>query len=377
MPAQHSGRQYKNNRDKRLMAPLLLALFPLLPAAAQAQDALAANYPQADAFLGEALQPDELQAARRLITTLEEKIRSTYDPGAARRDAHPKAHGCVAATFTVNDDLPPALATGVFQPGASHAAKIRFSNGSPNATGDDITGDTRGMAIKLYDVPGEKLFAPEGRANEHDFILISSPVFFINEADGYASFFEIVDSGSGWQMLKIPIILGWRGSWNAYRMLSQTIANPVETRYWSVVPYQLGLGETRQAVKYSVRPCSAGSSVIPDNPSSNYLREAMVTTLAAGPACMDFMIQPRTPAMSVEDSIARWDEDEAPFQPVARLTIHQQTFDTPEQNALCENESYNPWHALPEHRPLGTVSRIRRVVYEAISTLRHQMNGTD
>jgi hypothetical protein len=176
-------------------------------------------------------------------------------------------------------------------------------------------------------------------------------------------------------MLKIPFILGFSGSYNAYKMLSQKIANPLETRYWSVVPYQLGVGNGRQAVKYSARPCTASSSVIPDEPSSNYLREAMVRTLTAGPACMEFMIQPRTPQMSVEDSITEWDEADAPFHPVARLTIPQQTFDTPAQNTACENASYNPWHTLAEHRPLGTVSRIRRVVYEAISRLRHDMNG--
>jgi hypothetical protein len=92
---------------------------------------------------------------------------------------------------------------------------------------------------------------------------------------------------------------------------------------------------------------------------------------------MEFMIQPRAAEMSVEDSVTRWSEEEAPFQPVAKLTIHKQAFDTPAQNRLCENESYNPWHALPAHKPLGTVSRIRRVVYEAIRDLRHEMNGVD
>ncbi len=368
----------KSARSMPRKSPLALALllaWGLLPSALQAQTDVAAIYPVADPFLGEALSENEVEAAQRLITTLEATIRATYEPGGARRDAHPKAHGCVEATFTVNADIPFEFRHGVFQPGARYDARIRFSNGSPNATGDDITGDTRGMALKLFNISGEKLFADPGHETEQDFILISSPFFFINEAEGYASFFEAVDSGSTWQLLKIPFILGVSGSYNAYKMLSQTIANPVETRYWSVVPYQLGLGDARQAVKYSARACTAGSSVIPDAPSSNYLREAMVRTLQAGPACMDFMIQPRTPEMSVEDSITEWDEEEAPFFPVARLMIHQQAFDTPAQNTSCENASYNPWHTLPEHKPLGTVSRIRRVVYEAISHLRHEMNG--
>ncbi len=345
-------------------------------AAGQSTDDFAANYPVADPFLGEMIQPDEIASAKGLIKTLEDQIRSQYVRGGARRDAHPKAHGCVAASFEVNQSIPANLAHGVFQLGAQYDALIRFSNGSPNATGDDSTGDTRGMAVKLFGVPGEKLFSRPGHEDVQDFIMISSPFFFINSASGYTQFFEIVDEGSLLKMTRIPFILGFKGSYNAYRMLSQKIANPVETRYWSVVPYQLGLGDGRQAVKYSARPCQPGSTVIPDNPGKNYLREAMVNTLSAGPVCMDFMIQPRTGSeLAVEDVITEWSESEAPFYPVARITLHQQEFDTAEKNLACENETYNPWHALPEHKPLGTISRMRKVVYEAISDLRHDMNG--
>jgi hypothetical protein len=35
----------------------------------------------------------------------------------------------------------------------------------------------------------------------------------------------------------------------------------------------------------------------------------------------------------------------------------------------------NPWHAVPEHRPLGGINRVRKVVYETISKLRHDLNG--
>jgi hypothetical protein len=39
-----------------------------------------------------------------------------------------------------------------------------------------------------------------------------------------------------------------------------------------------------------------------------------------------------------------------------------------------ENLSFTPWHALPEHRPLGGINRAREVIYEAISTQRHTYN---
>ena len=92
---------------------------------------------------------------------------------------------------------------------------------------------------------------------------------------------------------------------------------------------------------------------------------------------MEFLIQPRTSnTMSVEDSMTEWKENKAPFYKVATIRIPQQVFDTPEQNKFCENLSFTPWHTLPEHKPLGAINRMRKVIYERISRVRHEMNST-
>jgi hypothetical protein len=52
-----------------------------------------------------------------------------------------------------------------------------------------------------------------------------------------------------------------------------------------------------------------------------------------------------------------------------------QNFDTQERNQQGENMRYSPWHCLPEHRPLGSINRARRLVYHAISELRRRVNG--
>jgi hypothetical protein len=100
----------------------------------------------------------------------------------------------------------------------------------------------------------------------------------------------------------------------------------------------------------------------------------MARRLAAGEARFDFLVQPRAPTMSVEDTMTKWKEKAAPFIKVATITIPRQQFDTPERREFGENLSFTPWHALPAHRPLGAVNRIRRVVYEATSKLRHELN---
>jgi hypothetical protein len=61
---------------------------------------------------------------------------------------------------------------------------------------------------------------------------------------------------------------------------------------------------------------------------------------------------------------------------VARLTLPAQTIESPEQERLCESLSFTPWHALPEHEPVGGINRVRRAVYQELSRYRHAQNGT-
>jgi hypothetical protein len=70
-----------------------------------------------------------------------------------------------------------------------------------------------------------------------------------------------------------------------------------------------------------------------------------------------------------------WDESVAPFEAVAEIHIPPQSVIDPVKLALAENLSFTPWHALPEHAPLGAINRVRRRAYETISALRHELNG--
>ncbi|WP_151962810.1 catalase family protein [Acinetobacter oleivorans] len=334
------------------------------------------TYPKIDPFLGEKLQPNEEVLAQNIAQVIEKSIREQYTAGNALRDAHPKAHGCVRAEFHVSKNIPTQLAKGIFIPDQTYQAWIRFSNASNDASNADINKDARGIAIKLLGVSGDKILESEKQATTQDFIMINHPVFFANDAKRYLSFMNDVNSHNMIRKLHIPIALGFKGTMNALGARNSQIANPLYARYWSMVPYQLGVGNDRQAVKYSVRSCSMQSNNLPKNPSHDFLREALKNTLQSTDACMEFLIQPRTSSqMLVEDSMTEWNEKAAPFYQVATIHIPKQNFDTAEQNKFCENLSFTPWHALPEHRPLGAVNRMRKVIYENISRVRHDMNS--
>ena len=352
------------------------AVQPEAVADAATLNSSASSYPIPDPGLGEELYPGEPALAREIGLVLEKSIREEYRPGSARRDAHPKAHGCVKAEFHVLDALPVGLAKGIFVPGKTYQAWIRFSNGSKNASRSDRKGDARGMAIKVLGVSGKKLPSDESQATTQDFIMISHPVFFANDPGRYLSLVQHASSDSFAKKLLIPFDLGLQGSLIALETTRKKISNPLQSRYWSMVPYQLGTGPDRQAVKYSARACAVTIDPMPDNPGDNFLRDALRTTLREGDACMEFLVQARTSKrMSVEDSMTEWKEDQAPFSKVAVIRIPRQTFDTTEQNEFCENLSFNPWHALPEHKPLGVTNRLRKVIYERISRVRHEMNS--
>lgn len=331
-------------------------------------------YPSIDHHLGERLYPNEAIKAEEIADIIAASIRKQYSSGLALRDAHPKAHGCVRAEFKINETLPKNLAQGVFVPGQTYHAWIRFSNGSRDATQADIKSDARGMAIKLLGVPGKKLLPDE--ASTQDFIMINHPVFFVNDPDRYISFMQDINGGGVLKKLHIPFALGIKGTWIAFNSRSK-ISNLLQTRYWSMVPYQLGAGPDRLAVKYSARACSALTAPMPHAPHPNFLREAMRSDLQKADSCMEFLVQPRTSnAMSIEDSMSEWKESQAPFYKVATIRIPQQFFDTPDQNKFCENLSFSPWHARLEHQPLGAINRMRKVIYDRISQVRHEMNST-
>ncbi len=315
----------------------------------------------------------------------------------ASRDAHPKENGCVTAEFHTYKDLDPSLAKGVFADAKAYAALIRFSNSSENPAGNDHDHDARGMAIKLTNTLGGNIENGSGelQTRRQDFIMINHSVFILDDPSDYLSLTQAQNSTSTLaKLVKIPYALGFRGIWNAYHTLFQDqVLNPLQTQYYSMVPYRLGTKNDpeRRAIKFSAKPyrldshrfpnvdssCVAISSGTPKEQDKNYLRTALRETLDHGDACMEFLIQEGTKDMSVENSQIDWEDDgPSKFKPVALIKIPKQHLGEWKESA-CEDKSFNPWHAWEDHRPLGVVNRLRKVIYPIVSNYRHCVNYPD
>ena len=102
----------------------------------------------------------------------------------------------------------------------------------------------------------------------------------------------------------------------------------------------------------------------------------MVRSLAAGPTSFDFMVQLQTDShlMPIEDATVKWPENLSPYVPVARLDLPAQRFTSDAQLAFADALRYNPWHSLPDHKPLGNSNRARKTMYLELARLRQAMN---
>ena len=316
-----------------------------------------------------------------------------------RRGQHAKMHGLVAARFVVESSLGDEHRVGLFaEPGREYRAWVRFSNGSKV---DDRDRDAHGMAIKLVGVPGRKVLPEEADAATHDFVLVDHPSFFIRDAAEYAKLSRAMVRAAGRGDARPPLARRLLvGLSDPARMLATLVltfffpfrlatlarliafagarpASPLRSRYWSTTPYRFGAD---RAVKYAVRPEAGGLADPPADPRSrtaDYLRQAMVSELAGRDAVFIFQAQfagdgRGTP---IEDPTVEWDERVAPPVTLARLIIPRQEFDTATHRAFGEHLSFTPWHALPEHEPLGGINRCRREVYAKLSRRRHEANG--
>ena len=319
---------------------------------------LATEYPPAD----------EQTHIDSLIRELGDKMARDYAKTKTLRDAHPKMHGCVRGEFAIASNLPAELSVGLFNQSRTYSVWVRFSNQNGTVSADSKP-DIRGVAIKLMGVDGRKLTPDGDRDLNHDFILISDSRFVTKDVAEFDGLVRGLVGGN----LKILwfFITHLRVARNLIGSLRR-FGNPLRIRYFSVAPYLFG----ERAAKYALTPRNGTDTPVPSNPSDDYLREAMVQQLGSQPAVFDFAVQFQTDAekMPIEDPGITWDEALSPVRSVATLTIPPQVFDTAERREFGDNLSFNPWRALPEHRPLGGISRARRQVYEALSIFRHERN---
>lgn len=318
--------------------------------------------------------PDEEAQLDSIIATFGQQMRKLWKPGGMERGGNTKTHGIVRGEFVVHDNLPAQFRHGIYARPQTFPAWVRFSGPGPYVTTDIDDVGFMSISIKLMGVPGAKLMDEE--RHTLDMFGVSTPTFVTPDTRANAhlqswslknaSIFHFVN-------FKRPHVLDLI----MQALFIKTQSSPFEAPYFSCVPYLLGKG---QAMQYSVWPKSRHKTPIPNlprRPPDDYLRDAMVAALAKGDVEFDIRLQLQTDAhlMPIENNGVLWPEKLSPRVSVATLRLFQQTFDSPAQMEFAKRLSYNPWHTIAEHRPLGNQSRARRRMYYELSQLRHTANA--
>jgi len=300
------------------------------------------------------------------------------------RAVHPKSHGCVHASFIINSDLAAEYQQGLFsQVGKTHEALVRFSNASALVQADITDGKhgSRGAAIKIFLTnTSEPMLQKDEGISTQDFLMINTPSFAFSNVPDYlrltqviaqdkdnpAGFFAPLANPRGFTQQQIASTKKTFGL--IQQITSIPVADPLQIKYFGAAPFKFG---NDKVMRFAIVP--SGEPVeqrAPSNPSPNYLREVLKKRLSGEkPIFFDFVAQVRhknEPDLMLEDASSHWDESRFPFIPLAKVKIaaRQIDFDSPQNEARCEDLKFSPWHSLKAHQPLGGINRLRKAVYD-------------
>jgi len=293
--------------------------------------------------------------------------------GQAHRGFHVKSHAGLEAEFRVLENLPSAARHGIFKESRSFKAWVRLTNGFSSAQ-HDCYPDLLGFAVKLRGVEGAKLLAGQEHADTQDFLALNHA--YVPAADAVEL---MVMSMAAATPLAAPFKMArrlgvaramqsllWTLHWLPRRLLLRSIA---EEGFHSLTPMTIG----PHAVKFMWCPRSPATEA-PRSWHRNHLRDELKQRLTRGAIRYDFLVQfyaddHKTPI----DGTFAWRPEDAPWVKLAELIIPPCDLDAAQSRrteAWLDSVSFNPWHAIAEHRPIGNVQRGRRVIYEGSAKLR-------
>jgi hypothetical protein len=317
---------------------------------------------------------DEDSFTDSIVRSFTRQMGDLWKPGGFERGGNTKTQGIVRGEFTVHQDIPEHMKRGIYARPQTFRAWVRFSGPGPYITPDIDDVGFMSISIKLLGVPGPKLLEEE--KHTLDMFGVSTPTFVTPDARANAALqIESVKNAQIFYFVNLhdshvlDLIM--------QSLFIKTQSSPFEAPYFSCVPYLMGEG---QAMQYSVWPKTKKRTPIPRlplRPPDDYLRQAMVASLAQGDVEFDIRLQMQTDPhrMPIENAGVLWPEKLSPRITVATLRLPRQTFDSAAQMEFAKRLSYNPWHTIAEHRPLGNQSRARKRMYWELSQLRHRMNA--
>jgi hypothetical protein len=284
---------------------------------------------------------------------------------------------CARAQFEVFDvaaERPAALAArlakGIFANPGTYPAVVRFANADLNIN-SDFKPDVRSLSFSI-DLARDGNAASDANHGRQDFSLQNATTLPINDAPAFLATMKLLTaSNQAAGLWSLP----FRDKLRVLRTLAlaelqarQTIKPYQQLRYWSTVPFRHGQIDV---VKYSATPS-------PDNPArplqrSNPkgLQDELIRHLKEDGkmSWFDFAVQfldvdrmtywkRRCDASFwIENASIEWNEAEAPFHTVAKLTLLPNSQLSPEESDTTYFDVTG--NSTPDSTPVGSINRAR------------------
>lgn len=312
------------------------------------------------------------------------------------RDAHAKGYCALKAKFEIVDNLPTEYAQGLYAKSGIHDAVIRFSNGAPFIAADRKLGMAQGLAIKVFDVPGEKLAPGEEDSTTFDFNLVNYPVFFCNTIEDYTYisklFLELPKYIEKGAIGKVKLAFNWLTNYGSKFPTKESLKTfKAVSGFVKIEPKNTLLydfhsqGVVRHGdfmAKIRVTPTKASAKKVTRrevdiNARDEAIRPLIIDEIREHDYQFDVQIQlcRNLKKQPIEEITKEWKASDAPFVTVARLTIPCQDVPDDGHFEIMENLSFTPFRCLEENRPIGNLQQSRLKAYQIAAETRHKLNG--
>jgi len=285
---------------------------------------------------------------------------------------------CARAQFEVSgvtagreSGLAARLAQGMFAKPGVYPAIVRFGNADPSKN-SDFKADVRSLSFSV-DLTRNGTTMPGTNVDRQDFSMQNATTLPINDSPAFLAIMKLLTASN-------PAVGLWslppKDKLRVLRTLAlvqvqahQKIKPYQQLRYWSTVPFRHGRVDV---VKFSATPS-------PDNPAGrlqrsnpNGLQDELIRHLNEDSkmSSFDFGVQFLDPDRMtywgkrhdsnfwVENASIEWDEAEAPFHTLARLTLLSKSQLQPDEADAIYFDVTG--HSTPDSTPLGSINRARQ-----------------
>jgi hypothetical protein len=285
---------------------------------------------------------------------------------------------CARAQFEVldvsagrNPQLAARLAKGMFARPGVYPAIVRFGNADPSKN-SDFKADVRSLSFSV-DLTRNGTTVPDANVERQDFSMQNATTLPINDSPAFLAIMKLLTASN-------PAVGLWslpfKDKLTVLRTLAlvqvqahQTIKPYQQLRYWSTVPFRHG---PMDVVKHSATPSldNAAHSLQRSNP--NGLQDELIRHLNEDSkmSSFDFSVQlldsdrmtywgKRHDAnFWIENASIEWNEAEAPFHTLARLTLLSKSQLQPDEAEAIYFDVTG--HSTPDSTPVGSINRARQ-----------------